>query len=170
MKKAIYLLMMCAGVLLTACEKDAIGSTATKALAGEWNVSVDGADANGAVIDKDVLGIGRKVINTYNTAANIPTEMYMDDLGKIWQYKVRVKSDVNALTFSTEGAVTNEYYDCKVTIESGKILLGAAMTPHGTPADSIVCYVTFSDDDHIPETYVKLKISGYRYTGLAMDN
>lgn len=169
MKKAIYLLMMCAGVLLVSCEKDEIGSTATEALAGEWYVTVDGADASGAVLYEDVFGLGHKMINTYNTAANSPTEMYMDDLGNIWEYKVRMKSDINALTFGTEGAVANEYYDCKVTIEGGKVLPGAATTPHGTPADSIVYYVIFSDDDYVPGTYAKLKVSGYRYTGLAVD-
>lgn len=169
MKKAIYLLMMCAGVLLASCEKEEIGGTATRALAGEWNVTVDGVDASGTVLYEDVFGLGHQVINTYNTAANIPSEIYMDDLGNIWEFKVRMKSDINALTFSTEGAVSNESYESKVTIEGGKILLGAATTPHGTPADSIVCYVTFSDDENAPEAYAKLKISGYRYTGLASD-
>lgn len=169
MKKAIYLLMVCAGVLLASCEKDEIGGTATQALAGEWYVTVDAVDANGAVLYEDVFGIGRNVVNTYNTAANIPTEMYMDDLGNIWEYKIKMKSDINTLTFSTDGAVSNEYYDSKVTIDGGKVLLGAATSPHGTPVDSIVYYVTFSDDDNIPGAYAKLKFSGYRYTGLVVD-
>jgi len=171
MKKAIYLLM-CAGVLLFAssCEKDKIGETATKALAGEWNVTVDAVDQSGTVLEKDVYGTGYMMLYTYNTAANVPSEMYIDDQGNFWEYKVKVKSDVNALTFKTEGAVGNEYYDCKVTIEEGKILPGAAITPSGVPADSVVFYVTFSDDDYIPGTYAKLKVAGYRYTGLAADN
>lgn len=169
MKKAIYLLMMCAGVLLASCEKDEIGSTATKVLAGEWKVTVDAVDASGIVLYEDPFGLGSQIVNTYNTAANIPTEMYMDDLGNIWEYKVKMKSDINALTFSTDGAVPNEAYDCNVTIEGGKVLLGAATTPHGTPADSIIYYITFSDDDSVPGDYAKLRVSGYRYTGLAVD-
>lgn len=170
MKKAIYLLMMCAGVLfLASCEKDEIGGTTTEALAGEWYVTVDAVDANGTVLYEDVFGLGHQLIYTYNTAANVPTDLYMDDMGNIWEYKVRMKSDINSLTFKTEGAVDNEYYDCKVTIEDGKILPGAATTPHGTPADSIVYYVTFSDDDYVPSVYSKLKVAGYRYTGLAED-
>lgn len=169
MKKAIYLLIVCAGMLLSSCEKDEIGSTATKALAGEWYVTVDGVDANGAVLYEDVFGLGHTMLYTYNTAANIPTEMYVDDAGNFWEYKVKVKSDINALAFHTEGAAANEAYDCDVTIESGKVLPGAATTPHGTPADSIVFYVAFSDDDNIPAAYSKLKVAGYRYTGLVQD-
>ncbi|WP_418696339.1 lipid-binding protein [Bacteroides sp.] len=168
MKRVIYLLMMCAVVLLTSCEKDDIENTATKALAGEWYVTVDGVDADGKVLYEDAFNLGHKMLYTYNTAANVPTEMYVDDMKNFWEYKVRVKSDVKALTFATEGAVPNERYDCDVTIEGGKVLLGAATTPHGTPADSIVFYVTFSDDTNIP-LYAKLKVAGYRYTGLAED-
>lgn len=170
MKKVIYLLIMCAGVLLSSCEKDEIGSTATKALAGEWYVTVDGVDASGAVLYEDAFGLGHTMLYTYNTAANIPTEMYVDDAGNFWEYKVKVKSDIDALTFNTEGTVDNEAYDCDVTIESGKVLLGAATTPHGTPADSIVFYITFSDDDNVPAAYAKLKVAGYRYTGLTQDD
>lgn len=169
MKKVIYIFMLAAGVLLTSCEKDEIGGTATQALAGEWYVTVDGVDAEGTVLYEDVFGLGRTLLTTYNTAANVPTEMFIDDLHHTWDYKVRIKSDVNALTFSTDGAVANEYYDCNATIEDGKMLPGAATSPHGTPVDSIVFYVSFSDDDNIPAAYAKLKVSGYRYTGLASD-
>lgn len=162
--------MICAVVLLASCEKDEIGSTTTKALAGEWYVTVDGVDANNAVLYEDAFGLGHTLLYTYNTAANIPTELYVDDAANFWEYKVRVKSDISSLTFSTNGAAPNEAYDCDVTIESGKILLGAATSPHGTPVDSIVFYVKFSDDDNIPGAYSKLKVAGYRYTGFASDN
>ena len=98
MKKVIYLLMMCAGVLLSSCEKDEIGGTATEALAGEWTVTVDAVDGSGNVVEEDFFGLGRVMLNTYNTAANLPTEMYVDDLGNFWEYKVKVQSDVNTLT------------------------------------------------------------------------
>lgn len=170
MKKVIYLFMIMAGMVFASCEKDEIGGTATRALAGEWYVTVDGVDADGKVLYEDVFGLGSTMLYTYNTAANVPTEMYVDDAGAVWEYKVRVKSDIDALTFSTEGAAANEAYDCKVTIEGGKVIPRAATTPHGTPADSIVFYVTFSDDENIPDAYSKLKVAGYRYSGLASDN
>ena len=172
MKKVIYLLMMCAGVLLSSCEKYEIGGTATEALAGEWTVTVDAVDGSGNVVEEDFFGLGRVMLNTYNTAANLPTEMYVDDLGNFWEYKVKVQSDVNTLTFATSGAATNEVGDpINVTIDGGKILPGAATTPHGTPADSIVYYVSFSDDEYPAQYgYAKYKVSGYRYTGLAVDD
>lgn len=171
MKKAIYLIMMCAGLLVMAsCEKEEIGGTATQALAGEWYVTVDALDGNGNVVYEDPFGLGKTMLNTYNTAANVPTEMFVDDMGNFWEYKVKVKSDVNTLTFATDGAADNLYYDCKVTIDGGKILPQAATTPHGTSADSIVFYVAFSDDENAPGLYSKLRVSGYRYTGLVEDD
>ena len=38
MKRTLYLFMMMAGLFLTACEKDEVGSTATEKVAGEWYV------------------------------------------------------------------------------------------------------------------------------------
>ncbi len=170
MKKRIYLLTMCAGLLLVSCEKDEIGGTATQALAGEWYVTVDGVDNSYNVVEQDPYGAGKTILCTYNTVANIPTEMYVDDLSNFWVYKVKVKSDIESLTFTSNGPVANEYYDCNVTIENGKVLPGAATSPHGTPADSIVFYVTFDDDPYMGYYYDKLKVSGYRYTGLTSDD
>lgn len=171
MKKVLYLLMMCAGLVFTSCEKDEAGSTATAALAGDWYVTVDAVDANGNVFAEDFFEIGHTHLITYNTASNIPTEMYVSDLGYFWEYTIRVNCDVNSLTFSSNGAVKNEDYDCMVTLEDGKILMGAATTPSGMPADSIVFYVSFSDDEYpAAYGYSKYKVSGYRYTGLAADD
>lgn len=87
MKKVVYLLIMAAGLALASCEKDEVGNTATKALAGEWYVTVDGVDASGAVLYEDVFGLGHTMLYTYNTAANVPTEMYVDDAGNVWNIK-----------------------------------------------------------------------------------
>lgn len=166
-KHIIGLLFSLLVFVLAGCEKDEIGGTATEALAGEWYVTVDAADESGNVFAEDYYGMGKIHMNTYNTAANVPTEMYVDDIGNFWYFKVRVQSDINALTFATNGAVANESYEgCDVTIDGGKVLPGAGITPHGTPADSIVFYVAFSDDD----PGIKYKVSGIRYTGLAQDD
>lgn len=174
MKHAKYLLLTLAVALLTACEKDDIGGTATEALAGDWYVLVSAVDDDGNTVyeDDELFGIGYSHLLTYNTAANVADEMFVDDLGNFWEYKVRVTSDQSALTFSTNGSVANEAYDgCDVVIEDGKVLYGAATTPSGAAADSIVFYVSFSDDDY-PDYYgyAKYKVSGYRYTGLANDD
>ena len=170
MKKAIYLLMLVVSIVFTSCEKDEIGGTATEALAGEWYVTVDAVDASGNVVGEDFFGLGRVMMNTYNTAANNANEIWIDDCGNFWEFKVKATADINSLTFQTNGAVANNYYDCYVTIEGGKITLNGATTPHGTPADAIEFYVSFDDDDYpAAYGYAKYKVSGYRYTGLVED-
>ena len=171
MKKAINLLLMAVCAVMTSCEKEEIGGTATQALAGEWYVTADAVDKYGNVLEEDFFGIGHFHVNTYNTAANVPNEIWVDDLGNFWEFKVKASADVNNCTFSTPDSVANAYYDCKVLIEGGKILPDAATTPHGTAADSIVFYVSFNDDT-CPEEFgfAKYRISGYRYTGLASDD
>lgn len=42
--------------------------------------------------------------------------------------------------------------------------MGQATTPSGMPADSIICYVSFSDNPG-----KEYKLSGYRRTGFAAD-
>ena len=70
---------------------------------------------------------------------------------------------------------------CNITITDGKILKGAATTPSGMPADSIVFYVEFDDDYtlddegnvvYAPEYYgfKNYRVSGYRYTGFTNDD
>ena len=158
------------------CEKDEVGGTATQALAGEWYVTVDAVDENGKTVYEDIYGLGKVLMNTYNTAANVGTEMWLDDNSNFWDFKIKVASDVNNLTFASNGAVTNTKLNddgsaCKVTIEGGKVLPKAGLTPHGTPADSIVFYASF-DDDTYPAKYgfAKYKISGIRYSGLTQDD
>lgn len=170
MKKAIYLLMIFTVTLFTSCEKDEIGGTATEALAGEWQLTVDAVDDAGNVVINDPFGLGVTLGITYNTNENVADKMYVSDLGNFWDYTVVVNCDCNALTFNTNGEAQNEAYDCKVNIENGKILLGAATTPSGMPADSLVYYVSFSDDDN-PAAYgfAKYKVSGYRRTGFVSD-
>lgn len=165
MKKIIYLLMLCVGVMFASCEKDEIGGTATEALAGEWQLTVDLVDDAGNVLMTDPYGMGVILGITYNTTDNVPDKMYVSDLGNFWDYKVVVNCDCDALTFSSDGDVQNESYDCMVNIEGGKMLPGAATTPSGMPADSLVYYVSFSDD----EPGVRYKVAGYRRTGFAAD-
>ncbi len=172
MKKIAYLIVMvCAGALLASCEKDEPGGTATESLAGDWYVTYDAVDAEGNLIEEDFYGMGYTHLFTYNTADNVSSEMFVDDQGWFWEYKIQVESNASNLTFTSNGSQPNEYYDCNVVIEGGKIMYGAATNPHGTPADSIVFYVQFDDDPYMLAGYYdKLKVSGYRYTGLASDD
>jgi len=178
MKKILFLIMG-VGVLFTSCKKDEVGNTATVKVAGEWSVTADAANADGSVIEdgEDFFGIGNFNIITYNTENNVPTEMWVDDEGNFWGFKAIADLNYDAATFSTKdfvdnyGADADETPGAKVKIINGKILYGAAKTPSGMPADSIVFYVSF-DDDPYPAAYGYdcYKISGYRYTGLANDD
>ncbi len=170
MKKILYLFI--ATLFFASCEKDEVGGTATQSLAGEWYVTASQVDDDLNVVYDDLFGVGQFMVNTYNTAANVASEMWVSDMGNFWYFAVKVDCDTKALTFSSNGAVANQSYeDCDVTIEGGKIMYGAATTPHGTPADSIVFYVSFSDDPYPAYYgYSKHMISGYRYTGLASDD
>ena len=173
MKKILYFaaLLFCAG--LTSCEKDEIGGTATEATAGNWYVTVDAADESGNVVPglEDPFGLGRIHMITNNTAANLPTEMVVSDLGAFWDFKVKVNCDQNALTFQTNTSENNnlvpDYEDINVTISGGKILPKAGRQNNGSPADSIVFYVSFSDDDNpTAYGYKNYRVSGIRYSGL----
>lgn len=171
MKKIfLYTALLVAGMfVLPACDKEEIGGTATEPMAGEWYVKVDAIDAEGNVVYDDPYGNGHFHLDTYNTASNSTTEMWIDDNKNFWEFKNKINVNLTDLTFSATDA-QNEYYDMKVTIKDGKILLGAATTPSGMPADSITFVVTFSDDDN-PGKYGfdAYRISGFRYTGFTKD-
>lgn len=180
MKKLIYLCMAVLCMTFASCEKDEVGGTATEALAGEWYVTADAVDANGNVIEggEDFLGVGKFLLNTYNTAANVDNQMWIDDNGNFWNFKCRMTSDIKNLTFTTNGEAANaalnkdgSVYDCKINVEGGKVLLGMGKTVQGTATDSIVFYVSFDDDDYPAQYgYAKYKISGHRYSGLTQDD
>ena len=179
MKKVLYfaaLALMFAGT--TSCEKNEIGGTATEKMAGQWYVMIDGVDDAGNPIDDDYcdfFGDGNFFINTYNTAANDPTKMFIEELGDVTNcgLKARINVDQNAMTFSSNGEVENlsEYDNAKyeaLTITDGKIMLGAAHQPNGSVCDSIVFYVSFKGDPYPPYYgYKKYRVRGVRYSGLA---
>ncbi len=166
----IYLLLF--AFILSSCEKDEIGGTATEEMAGEWYVTVVAVDADDNVLyeDEDLYGMGYIHLDTYNTSSNSTSEMWIDDNENFWEFKNKVNIDLKNLTFEIDSA-DNEYYDMKVHIENGRILKGAATTPSGSVADSIVFNITFDDDGYIAAGYWHAyRIAGYRYTGLTNDD
>lgn len=172
MKKILYFattLFVAMG--LAACDKEDAGGTATENVAGDWYVTIDAADENGEVVIEDPYHIGRTHMFSYNTAANIPTEMIIDDLSNFWEFKVLVNVNQQTNTFQTNTTENNNmvagYEDINVTIEGGKILPKAGRQNNGSPADSIVFYVSFSDDENPADIGFKnYKVSGVRYSGL----
>lgn len=176
MKKILYFATVLLCAFVTSCSKDEIGGTATEATAGDWYVTVDAADENGNVyVDGDgdawydPFGVGRVTMLTYNTSKNDPTEMIVEDMGNFWGFKVKVTCDQNTRTFSTTTTENNnlDFDDINVTITGGKILPKAGHQKNGSPADSIVFYVSFSDDTNPARYgYTNYKVSGVRYSGL----
>ena len=116
-----------------------------------------------------------KVTIDLNTLTFRSTESENFGEGYEW-WKERVKFDEKGDTIwadedKTE-PVMEEYLDHEekampVTIE-GKILLGAGRQNNGSPADSIVFFVTYKNDPWYPDDgYTKYKVSGIRYSGRA---
>lgn len=163
MKRHIYAIW-CAliALALNSCSQDEPEMTATVALAGQWYVTVDLADANGNVVMEDPYGLGRMMHLTFNTSANIPTEMFVSDNGTFWDYQVRVSCDVNNLTFGNSDWAENLKSDSQVKIWNGKVVKNGGKQNNGSPADTIEYLVQFSDDE---DGYV-YKVSGIRYSGL----
>lgn len=157
------LLMLSLIGFATSCDRvgdgdvsDDQGGTSTQEMAGDWYVkfTVDGVD---------VYNLGYTLLTTYNTAANNGQEMWIDDHGNTWEYKVKAPINYTAQTFSGAN-LQNQSYDVKMTITEGKILKGAATTTGGNKSDSIVYKVEFADD---PGTIYT--VGGYKRTGFAED-
>lgn len=160
------LLAVLLGVFITSCKKDPkVGGTAVQSLAGEWWVKLDnGKDATGD------FGPNYYNFSTYNTAANIPTEMWVDDdfnAKSFWQIKGKVTTNASNLTFSGTN-IANQDYSSTFTITDGKIIpKGARASSTKDVTDSIYCKITFSDDP-VPGTVHIL--SGYKRTAFAQDD
>ena len=89
------------------------------------------------------------------------TDVKLDEKGDtIWSEEDPTMPETIDVMFHEEKAMP-------VTIE-GKILKGAGRQNNGSPADSIVFFVTYKDDPWFPDDgYTKYKVSGIRYSGLA---
>lgn len=166
MKKYLILLFAALSFSLTGCEETDVepGGTAVEKMAGAWYVTWEQKDAQG--VWQDVLG-GTVEVDTYNTAANVPTEMWLKET-YLLNTALKVATDYAGRTFGmseTTIAVNEKTWGApKITlsITDGKVLEGAATTPSGMPADSIVFFVNVQGDD----TY---KVAGFRRTGFAED-
>ena len=160
MKKVLYLATMLLCMAFTACQKEEIGGTATESLAGQWYVEANVVNADGSVIE-DPYGLGRFQILTYNTSANNPSEIWIDDSKNFWNFKVKATGDVNSLTISAASAQNQRGDEITVNITNGKIVKNGGVQNNGSPADYISIDVEFSDD---PGTIYRLE--GVRYSGL----
>lgn len=169
MKK--YIFAACLGLLslgFTSCDVETdveAGGTQVEKMAGFWDVTCDAVNENGEIVSEDPYELGVFSLMTYNTAANSASEMWIDDLGNFWDFKMKVDVNYAARTF----ACAEKDYDAdgsgKAVITDGRILEKAAKNVHGMPVDSIVFNITFSDDDK----GLIYRIHGKRYWGTSPD-
>lgn len=156
-------------LFFTSCETETEpGGTSVEKMAGEWVVTWEAQNAAGEW--EDALG-SKVIVSTYNTAANISTEMWFADnstgQANILNTPIKVQTNYDARTFETSGDVTLEGTGLSedavtLSITEGKILEGKATTPRGMAADSIVCFINVKGDT----TY---KVAGFRRTGFTED-
>jgi hypothetical protein len=166
MKNIIYIIFISLlGFSFQGCEDDyEPGGTAVKDLAGDWWVTVDIIDGSDTTYNIN----GHFLMNTYNTAANIPTEMWLEDDGNFWDYKLKVSVVNDNLTFSTADFVDNTAYDSKVKITDGKVILNGTKSPSNTTVDYIEYKIQFDDDGE--GGTVIYYIHGFRKTGFPEDD
>ncbi|MBO5251300.1 MAG: hypothetical protein J6B31_04815 [Bacteroidaceae bacterium] len=187
MKKYISMFFIALSVSFTSCDTETDeepGGTAVEKMAGTWTVTFEqSVDEYNAIFNggsnpnlesmsaeelaqqnwADIYDTGKVSIMTSNTAANIPTEMWFID-NEFWGTQVKCNVNYDERTFSCDAQTA--YEDCVVDIIGGKVLEGAATTPRGVPADSIIAYIKYSDDYY---GFTFMKVSGYRYTGYTED-
>lgn len=159
MKKYIVILFAMLGFGLASCDTEtdvSPGGTQVEKLAGDWMVHTP-----------QYAAAGTMEFHIYNTATDDGTEIWVEDAGHFWDFKVRAACDAKALTFGSDAELQNVSYDCKVKVTEGKVLLGAATTPSGMPADSIYFKVAFSDDSSPYAT--EFEFGGFRRTGFDGD-
>jgi len=155
-----YLTLLFAFVIIS-CDDYEVGGTATKEFSGDWWVTY--YYENNGTWEKMH---GPVFFTTYNTAANLPTEMFVDDHKTFWEYKAKIKVDVNTHTFGSDQECDNLYYDSKIKVYDGKIYEGLGLSKTGVVTDSISFYIWFNDAGNDPATY---RVEGHRRTGFHED-
>lgn len=165
MKKVLYFATLLLAMVFASCSKEEIGETATQATAGEWYVTLAGCDEDDNVIFEDDY---RWHCLTYNTAKNVPTEMYITDLGEYLGIMVKIDVNPAAKTFSTANNdwVENMMDDNKIKIWGGKIVYGGGTQNNGSVADYIEFNIALDNDEDAGVEYHHLKVKGVRYSGL----
>lgn len=165
MKKILFTILSVAVALSSvSCNKFPHEGTATESIAGDWSCTVYYAKGNEWVPYRTADYM------TYNTAANVPTEIWLDDCETFWKTKCKIDADVANLSFGAIGKeYTDIYNDVAQKIFGGKVTKKGAIAPgSGSTVDKIEFFIQFSDDEE-PYAYTYY-IVGYKYTGFPEDN
>lgn len=132
----------------------------------------------------DEYGAGTVEFQTYNTADNNKTDLWLED--NFWGTKTRCIVNSSKMTFDCSGQLSDDLaYEVEmdggktetisssygtdegVVVLGGKILKGAATSPvSGIKTDSIIFYIKYNDD-YAEDIYYR--VSGYRATGYTED-
>ena len=160
MKKYINRIL-CLGLAIgvfTACELDEpeIEYTAASQLSGEWYIQYE-YEENGEWVNPDW---GYYTLLTSNTAANLETEMFVNDIDG---WGISYKVDVNDLTFSVTGS-TEVGGTGDVTVTNGIVIKDGGLSTSGVVSDSISFeFIQPTDDATL------YRASGIRRTGFLED-
>lgn len=159
MKKILFIVVaiftMLFTALFTSCEKEDVGGTATQAMAGDWVITF----SNGS----QSITSGHSL--TFNTSANLPTEIWVSNGSKGLNFKVKTSCDLASMTFQTDGWAENVAASGKARISNGKITPNGVTLPSGRVVDGISYDVELDTDPG-----VVWHAEGRRYTGFAEDN
>ncbi|MBF4465747.1 lipid-binding protein [Flavobacterium sp. LC2016-12] len=144
-----------------------VGGTSVKAMSGDWFVQMS---VNGVVV------VDYSLLSTYNTAANDGKDMWIEDHGNLWDFKVKSPVTISSLSFAGNDLASSivhdlastpnviETYDVNVNITEGKVTKNGATSTGGHTVDGISFKAEFSDD---PGTIYEIK--GYKRTGFIED-
>ncbi|KAF2325861.1 lipid-binding protein [Flavobacterium nitrogenifigens] len=127
-------------------------------MSGDWYVQTL---VNGKVV------VNYTLLSTYNTSANDGKEMWIDDHGKIWNFKVKSPVTVGSSVFAGSNLASDvDGYKVNVTITEGKVTKNDTKSTGGHIVDGISFKATFSDDTDAGTVY---EIKGYKRTGFKED-
>lgn len=158
MKKNIFKFLAATLLVLgvSSCAKEEIGGTAVQDMCGEWYVAIDYVDESGNVLES--YGSGYPLY-TYNTNANIATEMYIED-GYFYPFRLIVNVDYVNKTFGGSDLEDDYAGQPPMSVIKGSIVKDGTKSDAGYIADSIEFTIVDADGD-------AYWYHGYRRTGLA---
>lgn len=173
-KKIFHIILIGISLILVinGCRKDIDtykkvdpGKSSTYPLNGEYWVRLDAATIAGSdtTWDVDPYGIGYAKIMISNTSTDKGDSIWVDDLGKIWDFKVKTACNPALRTFSVTKGV-DIYLNDTTTIKNGKLILDKGITKSGNKTDSIYMVIKWKSD---ATTY---RLSGVRRTGFQADD
>jgi hypothetical protein len=156
MKKYLIFIVVVLGMSFASCDKKAeyieIDSKVVDA-AGEWWVKFSKSDYE----------TGYLKVLTFNTAADLPTEMWIWDNGNWKGLKFKCPVNISDLTFSGNNLVNN-ISSVKITVKNGKIIKDGGLSTSGMMTDKISFEIELSSEPGV--TY---RAEGTRKTGFVED-